>query len=265
MTSKSTKRFLFLLWGLLQQKIYLTYAKTTSLEKGLRNIEFTKCSLKDMLDLYSRASFVALTSFQETLPMSVLEAMASGTPVLVSNIKPMRYIVEDGVTGLLVNSSDPRGIAEKILLLIINDSNLRKRIGLNARLEAERRWRSEVIAKEHLKLYESLVMGIMSASNLVNHKFRSIFVFLGMLVTFLRVYGGITLITSPWFYILFLILVLLTLTVNGIMTDRVDSKLSSGSNFVTIYLITTLLAASQLPNISFHTGWDVNAETRILK
>ncbi|MEM1844836.1 MAG: glycosyltransferase family 4 protein, partial [Ignisphaera sp.] len=142
--------------GSYYDKKYLTCAKNYVQKKDLRNVEFTRCSLKDMIDLYSRASFVALTSFQETLPMSVLEAMSSGTPVLVSNIKPMRYIVEDGVTGLLVDPSNPRDIAEKILLLI-NDGDLRKKIGLNAKRVAEKRWRSEVVAEKHLKLYEEIV------------------------------------------------------------------------------------------------------------
>ena len=78
--------------------------------------------------------------------------MATGTPVLVSNIGGLRDTVKHGETGLKADPNNPKDIAEKLLMLI-EDENLRKRLGENAKKEAERRWRCEIIAKKLLDLY----------------------------------------------------------------------------------------------------------------
>ncbi|MEM2030921.1 MAG: glycosyltransferase family 4 protein, partial [Archaeoglobaceae archaeon] len=108
-----------------------------------------------MPELYSKASIVSLLSFEETFGMAIAEAMATGTPVLASSIPVFRYIVKENETGLLADPNDPKDIAEKLLALI-NDENLRKRMGREARKEAERRWRAEIVAKKHLELYLSV-------------------------------------------------------------------------------------------------------------
>lgn len=125
-------------------------------KKNNLNVEFIgKVSYEEMPELYSKASIVALTSFQETLPMSVLEAMASGTPVLASNIGGLKYLVKDSETGFLVDPSNPKDIAEKLLLLSHN-KGLRKEMGMKAKKEAEC-FRSDNVAKRHLELYLNLM------------------------------------------------------------------------------------------------------------
>lgn len=122
-------------------------------KNDLNNVEFLgKISYEKLLELYSKASIVALTSFQETLPMAVLEALATGTPVIASNVGGVPYSIEDGETGFIVNPNDSKDIAEKLLVLI-DDENLRKRMGREAKIEAEKRWKAEIIAKKHLDLY----------------------------------------------------------------------------------------------------------------
>ena len=121
-------------------------------KKNNLNVEFIgKVSYEEMPELYSKASIVALTSFQETLPMSVLEAMASGTPVLASNIGGLKYLVKDSETGFLVDPSNPKDIAEK-LLIMAHDERLRARMGVKTKKEADT-FRSENVAKKHLELY----------------------------------------------------------------------------------------------------------------
>lgn len=125
------------------------FAKSNNL-----NVEFLgKVPYKKMLELYSKASIVALTSFQETLPMSVLEAMASGTPVLASNVGGLKYLIKDNENGLLVNPYNTDIIAEKILILI-QDENLRKKMGQNSKRSVEE-FRCEHIAERHLNIYLS--------------------------------------------------------------------------------------------------------------
>lgn len=105
-----------------------------------------------MPDLYSTAFIVTLVSFEEATPMAIAEAMATGTPILASNVGGVPYMIKNGKNGLMVDPNDPRDIAEKLLILI-EDENLRKRLGENAKKEAERRWRCEIIARKLLDLY----------------------------------------------------------------------------------------------------------------
>ncbi|XRH76163.1 MAG: glycosyltransferase family 4 protein [Candidatus Methanosuratincola verstraetei] len=117
---------------------------------GLNAAFLGKVPYKEMVRLYSRASFVALTSFQETLPMAALESLASGTPVLASRVGGLPYVIEDNINGLLVNPFNHREIAEKIIAL--TDKSLREKLAANAKRTAEK-YRSDVVAKKLLELY----------------------------------------------------------------------------------------------------------------
>jgi glycosyltransferase involved in cell wall biosynthesis len=122
-------------------------------KKGNLNVGFAgRVPYGKMRELYSKASIVALCSFQETTPMAIAEAMASGTAVLASNIGGIPYMIDNGRSGVIVDPNSPRDIAEKLLMLI-EDEKLRKKLGENARRDAEKRWRSDVIARKLLELY----------------------------------------------------------------------------------------------------------------
>lgn len=75
--------------------------------------------------LVERATVVVLPSHQEALPISVLEAMAAGTPVVASNVGGIPEAVEDGVSGLLHRPGDPADLAEKILR-VLSEPGLRE-------------------------------------------------------------------------------------------------------------------------------------------
>ncbi|MEN3016849.1 MAG: glycosyltransferase family 4 protein [Candidatus Methanosuratincola petrocarbonis] len=78
-------------------------------EKNGINAHFTgKIPYKELLRLYSKSSLTTLTSFEETFGMSVLESMATGTPLIASDIPAFRNLVEDGKEGFLVNPHDPK-------------------------------------------------------------------------------------------------------------------------------------------------------------
>ncbi|MDV3104090.1 glycosyltransferase family 4 protein [Thermococcus waiotapuensis] len=148
-------------------KVVFTASGDRDYEKMLRkfvkenriNAEFLgKIPYDKVIELYSKASVVALTSFQETLPMAVLESLATGTPVICSNVGGIPYAVKNGETGVIVDPYDPRDIAEKLLMLL-GDETLRKRLGRRAKKEALKRWRAEVIARKHLDLYLKLLGG----------------------------------------------------------------------------------------------------------
>ena len=80
----------------------------------------------------AQADIVVLPSFEENLPMSVIEGMAYGLAVVTTPVGAVEDIVEDGITGLLVPPGDAAGLG-RALAATVSDPDLRRRLGSNAR------------------------------------------------------------------------------------------------------------------------------------
>jgi glycosyltransferase involved in cell wall biosynthesis len=96
------------------------------------------------------------SSYREGLPKSALEAMASGRPLIATDIPGCREAVVDGQTGLLVAPRNPAALAAAIQRLIENPE-LRTRMGAAARLRAEQKFADAIICRETLLVYDALV------------------------------------------------------------------------------------------------------------
>lgn len=70
---------------------------------------------------YSAAEAVVMPSHYESFGMVALEAMACGTPVIASEVGGLAYLVQDGVTGFHIPTSDPVPLADKIQILLTSD------------------------------------------------------------------------------------------------------------------------------------------------
>ena len=73
----------------------------------------------DMKELYAMADIFVMASYREGLSRSVMEAMASGLPCVVSEIRGNRDLIDNGKGGYLIQSSDTEGFACKICKLCI--------------------------------------------------------------------------------------------------------------------------------------------------
>jgi len=73
---------------------------------------------EDVVDLLRSADLFCVSSYLEGLGTSTLDAMASGLPVVATNVGGIPEIVKDGETGLLVPPRDPEAIARAILALV---------------------------------------------------------------------------------------------------------------------------------------------------
>ena len=82
--------------------------------------------------LLGRAGIYVLPSHNEGLPMSVLEAMARGLPVITTRVGGIPELVTDGVDGLLIDAGDQTALADALRRLF-DDPALRERIGAAAR------------------------------------------------------------------------------------------------------------------------------------
>jgi D-inositol-3-phosphate glycosyltransferase len=104
---------------------------------------------------YSAAEAVVVPSQYESFGMVALEAMACGTPVVASQIGGLAFLVQDGVTGYTVPTSDPRALAERVVSLI-KDPELRDRMGKQA-AEFAKDYGWQIIADRILTLYTQTV------------------------------------------------------------------------------------------------------------
>jgi len=105
---------------------------------------------------YAEASVCALASREETAPMTILETMAAGKPVVATRVGGNPWLVREGETGFLVDYGDAAALAERLERLL-RDPDLRTRTGRNARAEADRRFRPEVIARKTVEVYRSVL------------------------------------------------------------------------------------------------------------
>lgn len=84
------------------------------------------------LEKYQKAVDLGVScSKREGLPLNVVESMLSRTPVVLSNNRGHRELVQDGKTGFLVNVNDDKAMLERIIQLI-KDEKLREQIADNA-------------------------------------------------------------------------------------------------------------------------------------
>jgi D-inositol-3-phosphate glycosyltransferase len=105
---------------------------------------------------YAAAEIVIMPSHYESFGMVALEAMATGTPVIASEVGGLAFLVQDGENGFHVPSRDPEALAERIYELLINDT-CRKRLGQNA-LQHARQYAWPDIAEQILGVYADLLM-----------------------------------------------------------------------------------------------------------
>jgi glycosyltransferase involved in cell wall biosynthesis len=111
-----------------------------------------KLGMKELRACARAVDIYLLPSLWENCPYACLEAMAAGRAVVCSNQGGMPELIEDGVNGLLAELGSPEDFARQLVRLI-DDEDLRRRLGQAARLTVERRFRDDVIARESAEAY----------------------------------------------------------------------------------------------------------------
>jgi len=85
-------------------------------------------SAEQLIEEYQAASLFVFPSRHEGMPNALLEAMASGLPVIASSIAGNEELVVSGETGLLVQAEDTNAL-QAALRLLLNDEQRRERMG----------------------------------------------------------------------------------------------------------------------------------------
>ena len=116
--------------------------------KGFEYLNYVE-NIKELLDLIDIA---VLPSYREGLPRSLLEASACQLPCVASDVPGCHDVVDDGVTGYLV---EPKKTDELALAMerLIDDPNLRKRMGVAARERVSKLFSEEMVIDKTLEIY----------------------------------------------------------------------------------------------------------------
>jgi len=110
--------------------------------------------LEDMGAFYRGLDLYLTTSFHEGIPMTVLEAMASGLPVVAPGVGGLKEIIAHGVEGFLVGTRDPIEYAQRCLDLH-KDHALRQRMGSAARQRVVEEFSLARMAERYYRLYQT--------------------------------------------------------------------------------------------------------------
>lgn len=117
-------------------------------------VEFTGfIEEEDLPRQYKESSLFVLPSRYEGFGIVLLEAMASGLPVLCFETGAAKEIVRDGWNGYIVNE---KNLADRIIS-VIKDRNLMERMGRNAREYVKKNFSWQKAARETIKVYEGLL------------------------------------------------------------------------------------------------------------
>jgi glycosyltransferase involved in cell wall biosynthesis len=121
---------------------------TAARSLGIRDID-------EMPGVYADADIFCLPSWWEATPLSVLEAMASGLPVLATRVGDVPRLVLDDVTGLLVQPRSPAQLADALQRLL-ESPELRAAMGAAGRDRAEQHFSAATATAAIASLYDTL-------------------------------------------------------------------------------------------------------------
>lgn len=127
-------------------------------EKSLENqVKFTGyIPYQDLRALYSSSDFFILPSREEGFPMVLTEAMASGKPLIGSNIGGISMQIKNGWNGYLFEPNNSKELALKIENIAKNPKKIEK-MGKNSRRMAEKKFSWNKITDKYLEIYNPLV------------------------------------------------------------------------------------------------------------
>jgi glycosyltransferase involved in cell wall biosynthesis len=113
---------------------------------------------KDIARLLGAADLFLLTSISEGIPLTVIEAMAAGLPVVATNVGGLGEIIEEGKTGYLAPSGDDGALAQHILGLA-GDVALCRTMGRRGQTRARSVFSESQMHGQYLELYRRMVNG----------------------------------------------------------------------------------------------------------
>ncbi len=107
---------------------------------------------QDIPEILAASDMFVLASLWEGNPLCLMEAMAAGLPCVATGVGGVPELVQEGVTGRLIEPNDRAGFSSAILQLL-DDASIRSKMGVQAKRQAQTRFDSDDMAKAYLRLY----------------------------------------------------------------------------------------------------------------
>jgi len=143
-------------WALTQQK---DIAYMVNLVKALKlkdNVLIDAFLLQDMPYLYAASSVCVYPStVSEPFGLTMLEALSSGKPMIVTDAGGMPEIIKDGINGFVIPVKDFEALASRVIYLLTRD-DLRERFGYTGRQMVEQQYTKEIVTENTLRVYREL-------------------------------------------------------------------------------------------------------------
>ena len=111
---------------------------------------------QDLPKIYADLDIVVLTSLNEGTPVSIIEAMAAGKPVVATNVGGVSSLVKNNVNGFLVSPQDAKALSDAIIKLLKN-SDLRQKMGREGQSSVFPHYDISQLVKRVDFLYSSLM------------------------------------------------------------------------------------------------------------
>ncbi|WP_417775726.1 glycosyltransferase family 4 protein [Stutzerimonas xanthomarina] len=127
-------------------------AQASTLPNNIRFLGWVDSEAK--VEAFRRATLLCLPSWNEGLPMSILEAMSVGLPVIVTPVGGIPEVVLNEVNGFLVEPGDAYALAEA-LIKVISNAELAQAMGANGRCIYQERFSSIAMGSACLSLYKN--------------------------------------------------------------------------------------------------------------
>jgi glycosyltransferase involved in cell wall biosynthesis len=134
-----------------------------SLEEHIKHLHLTRHVFlagfrPDVLELLKDFDVFALSSIQEGLCTSLIDAMAASKPAVATAVGGVPEVIADGETGFLVPAKDDKALAERIVRLL-KDQGLRQRMGEAGLARARQHFTVERMVQATADAYEQIVKG----------------------------------------------------------------------------------------------------------
>jgi len=137
---------------------YLSFLGTEATRLGISQyISFEGFS--DVPEQYISACDIGLfpTQWKEALPNFIIETFALGKTIVVSSIPQLSQVVKDKGDSLVAETHSTECYAEKILMMIENNGELKRKLEEGAKNSYSEKYSPEVVLKKYMEVYESLL------------------------------------------------------------------------------------------------------------
>ncbi|XES77518.1 MAG: glycosyltransferase family 4 protein [Candidatus Bathyarchaeia archaeon] len=139
-----------------EMKKLLTHAEKLGVKNNMIFTGYTPD--KDLPKLYQAADVFAFSTFYEHHPFAVLEALASGLPVVTTNVGGIHETIVDGKNGFMCQPFNAEQFSNRILYLLEHPAAAGE-MGAQARKTIEEQLDWRIVVKEAMKVYEEVLQG----------------------------------------------------------------------------------------------------------